>query len=144
MDTTLPTPPVQQVETDQPLSQLATPIPLQTLTTNPPSSVAAVNSDRAEENHRGWSWGERRRRRQESREAEVKAAEALRSASKATAGEETKVEPVNTEGEEEMRRLREVVEALWADKKLAAVNAQRQKSDQVGGKSRCSWCVSLI
>ena len=56
----------------------------------------------------------------------------MRMASKAAAGAEAKVEPLKTEGEEEMRRLRDVVEGLWADKKLAAANAQKEKSEQVG------------
>lgn len=132
VNTTHPIPPVQQIDSDQHLSQSATSTPPSALTPTTPSPTPVVDSDRGEDNRRGWSWGERRRRRQESREAEVRAEEALRMASKAAAGAEAKVEPLKTEGEEEMRRLRDVVEGLWADKKLAAANAQKEKSEQVG------------
>lgn len=73
-----------------------------------------------------WGWGERRRKSQELREAHIKAEE----------DRKTSVHPSDsastTGAEEEMRRLREIVESLWSDQRMTPAAVQAKANETVG------------
>lgn len=108
-------PPVPQVSAESAvLNALAT-----------PPSVEGEN--KSGESNRGWGWGERRRLRREAREAEAQAREAANIIKTAQETSATKAD-----SQVEMQRLREVVEELWAEKKVSAAAAKNEAEDRVG------------
>lgn len=74
-----------------------------------------------------WGWGERRRRRQEAKEAVAEEKQRQEEAAKQAA----KIAAVQEQGKEEMKRLREVMESLWNDRKVVAATAQVQANEKV-------------
>jgi hypothetical protein len=113
----------------------------QTLSTHPPDSVPklepttpAAGPDASDEK-RSWGWGDRRRRRAEAKKRETyeaQAREARANEARAVAAASMEQSSVSTrDADAEMGRLREVVEALWNDKKMAAATAQAQANDKV-------------
>lgn len=102
-------------------------------------SVSSPTAPEPTDERRSWGWGERRRRLADakreataSREREVQARKAEEARAVAAASIDQASASANRDGEAEMKRLKEVVEALWNDKKMAAATAQAQANDKVG------------